>query len=92
MSNDPRRLGDVLNAGALAELGREAERRRTATAEIRALLPPAEAAHLVSATRNETGELVLVMDSPVWAARARYTLASWTDGPVRIRVLPRGAV
>jgi hypothetical protein len=91
MSKDPRRLGDVLQSGALADLGREAERRRTATVEIRALLPAEEASHLVSASRNAAGELVLVMDSPAWAARVRYAVANWQGGPVRIRVLPRGS-
>jgi hypothetical protein len=90
MSDEPRRLSELLNAGSLARLAREAERRRTTTAEIRRLLPADEAAHLVSASTNEAGELVLVMDSPSWAARARFCAASLPQQPVRIKVLPRG--
>lgn len=90
MSDEPRPLSELLNVGALARLAREAERRRTTTAEIRGLLPPEEASHLVSASTDEAGELVLVMDSPSWAARARYCVHDLPIQPVRIRVLPRG--
>ena len=90
MGNEPRKLGDVMTAGALAELTREAERRRLMTAEIRGKLPAAEAEHLVSASINSAGELVLVMDAPTWAARVRYCVADLTDCPVRIQVAPRG--
>jgi hypothetical protein len=74
----------------LADLVREAKRRRLATAEIRRLLPPDEATHLVSASTNEAGELVLVMDSPSWAARLRYCVAVLPTDRVKIRVIPRG--
>lgn len=90
MSDEPRHLSELLNAGGLARLKREAERRRATTTEIRRLLPPEEGAHLVSASTNEAGELVLVMDSPSWAARARYCVDGLPIQPVRIRVLPRG--
>ncbi len=60
------------------------------TAEIRRLLPTEEAEHLVSASTSETGELVLVMDTPNWAARMRYCLGGLPTANVRIRVLPRG--
>jgi len=90
MSNEPRRLADLLTSGSLANLAREAERRRLATADIRKLLPPSEAEHLVSAATNDAGELVLVMDSPSWAARVRYRIASFPTQQVRIRVIPRG--
>ena len=72
MSNrDPRSLADCLADGPLGALAREAERRRLATEDIRKLLPADEATHLVSAATNDRGELVLVMDSPSWAARVR---------------------
>ncbi len=90
MSDEPRKLADVMGAGSLAELTREAERRRLATAEIRRLLPAAEAEHLVSAAINGAGELVLVMDTPSWAARVRYCTEGLPGQPVRIKVLPRG--
>jgi hypothetical protein len=90
MPNDPRSLAELLKLGALGELGREAERRRESTAKIRTLLPTEEASHLVSATTNEAGELVLVMDSPSWAARVRYCAAALPSKRVIVRVLPRG--
>ncbi len=46
--------------------------------------------HLVNAATNEAGELVLVMDSPAWAARVRYCLGALPSKKVRIGVLPRG--
>ena len=73
-----------------AELKREAERRRQETAEIRRLLPPDEAAHLVNAATNAAGELVIMMDTPAWAARVRYCVGVLPNKRVRISVLPRG--
>jgi hypothetical protein len=90
LSNDPRSLAELLNSGSIGDLVREAERRRLATAEIRKLLPPDEATHLVSASTNAAGELVLVMDSPSWAARLRYCVAALPTDRVKIRVVPRG--
>lgn len=90
MPKEPRRLAELLTSGSLANLTREAERRRLETAEIRKLLPADEATHLVSATTNAAGELVLVMDSPSWAARIRYCLGNLPSTNVRIRVVPRG--
>jgi len=90
MGDEPRHLSKLLTQGPLARVLREAERRRLETARIRSLLPAEEAAHLVSASTNEAGEWVLVMDTPSWAARARYCVAALPSGPVRIRVLPRG--
>jgi hypothetical protein len=60
------------------------------TARIRALLPAEESMHLVSAITDESGELVLVMDSPGWAARVRYCVGSLPNPRVKIRVMPRG--
>ena len=90
MPNEPRPLSELLTSGSLAKLTREAERRRSETADIRTRLPADEGAHLVSAATNELGELVLVMDSPSWAARVRYCLGSLPNANVRIRVSPRG--
>jgi hypothetical protein len=74
----------------MARILREAERRRTETARVRNLLPAEEAAHVVSATTDDSGELVLVMDTPAWAARARYCVSALPFAAVKIRVLPRG--
>lgn len=90
MADEPKKLADVLATGSLAALQRESERRRLATIEIRKLLPAEEAAHLVSASTNSAGELVLVMDTPSWAARMRYCVTNLPNQRVRIRVLPRG--
>jgi hypothetical protein len=90
MNRDPRHMSELLKEGPLARLLREAERRRTETARVRKLLPTEEAAHVVSATTSESGELVLVMDTPAWAARARYAVSALPHARVKIRVLPRG--
>jgi hypothetical protein len=91
MSNhEPRRLAEHLANGPLGALAREADRRRLATEEIRKLLPADEAAHLVSAASNADGEIVVVMDSPSWAARVRYSIERLPSARVRIKVVPRG--
>jgi hypothetical protein len=88
VADAPKRLRELLEGGRLAELGEEAKRRREATAKIRSLLPAEEASHLVSAGTNEDGELILVVDTPAWAARMRYSVAR-LPGAVKIKVLPR---
>ena len=91
MSNrDPRSLADCLADGPLRALAREADRRRLATEDIRKLLPADEATHLVSAATDSDGALVLVMDSPSWAARVRYSIERLPSARVRIKVVPRG--
>ena len=90
MADAPRHLSEVVTAGPLARFTREAARRRMETTRIRALLPAEEGAHLLSATTNDTGQLVLVMDTPSWAARVRYCVSALPYTDVKIRVLPRG--
>jgi hypothetical protein len=90
MADEPRHLSELLKQGSLSQLMREAERRRTETVNIRRLLPAEEGSHLVSAAKNELGELVLVMDSPSWAARIRYCVGVLPTARIRIKVLPRG--
>lgn len=92
MSTDgdsPRKLADILSTGALGRLGSEARERRAKTERIRAQLPPDEAEHLLSATTGEAGELILVMDSALWAARVRYRAAELGVERLRVRVLPQ---
>lgn len=89
-TDDPQSLANLLKSGRLAALSQELERRRKATVEIRALLPSEEASHVVSAVTQSDGEIVLVMDSPAWAARARYCVAELKTHKVRVKVLPRG--
>ena len=90
MTDAPRHLSELLAGGPLRRLLREADRRRMETDQVRKLLPADEATHLVSAATNESGELVLVMDTPAWAARVRYSVGALGRPDVRIRVLPRG--
>lgn len=87
---DLRSLAELLQSGQLAGLQREAGRRRGLAAEVRAVLPAEEAEHLVAASLGPDGQLVLVMDSPAWAARVRYSTAGLPYERVRIRVLPQG--
>jgi hypothetical protein len=90
MSDEPRHLSELLDTGPLARILREADRRRMETVQVRGLLPAEESAHVVSASTNAAGELVIVMDTPSWAARVRYCVASLPNPTVKIRVLPRG--
>jgi hypothetical protein len=90
MADTPRHLSELLSQGPIGRVLREAERRRMETGRVRKLLPPDEATHLVSAATNEHGELVLVMDTPAWAARVRYCIGALGNAEVKIRVLPRG--
>lgn len=90
VKRDARHLSELVADGPLARLVREAERRRLETARVRGLLPAEESAHVVSATTDEAGDLVLVMDTPAWAARVRYCTGALPHARVKIRVLPRG--
>lgn len=89
MTDEPKHLSELLATGSIRKLQREAERRRTETVAIRALLPAEEGSHLVSAATNELGELVLVMDTPSWAARMRFCLGSLPTQRVKIKVSPQ---
>ncbi len=61
------------------------------TVEVRKpVAAPTKRAHLVSAATNEAGELVLVMDTPSWAARVRYCVHKLPTANIRIKVQPRG--
>ncbi len=69
----PTSLAELLRRSErLRGLRAQAEERRRLTGQIRALLPAAEAAHLLAAYVSRSAELVLVLDSPAWAARVRY--------------------
>ena len=69
----PTSLADLLQGSqALKRLKGQAEARRRLTEQVRKLLPRPEAEHLLGAHVNRAGELVLVADSPAWAARMRY--------------------
>lgn len=87
-SEAPKSLGDLLSGGRLAALGAEARRRRNLTEQIRTLLPPDVAPHLVTASTLSTGELVLTMDASVWAARVRYLAEQLGAERVKVKVQP----
>ena len=93
----PRSLGDLLDGSQqLKRLRAEVVKRRELTERIRGILPAGEALHLLTAHINSLGELVLVLDSPAWAARAHYSQESLKRGlrplginRVRIQSRPR---
>ena len=85
----PLSLLELLETGSLANLAAEAHRREKLTAQIRALLPVEEAAHLVTASLTENGELLLMMDSSAWAARVRYRADELSAAKLNVRVLPQ---
>ncbi|WP_428100938.1 DciA family protein [Candidatus Rariloculus sp.] len=87
--NRPRSLAELLNSGGIERLAREARRRRALAAEIRALLPAEEALHLVSADVDDTGCLILGMDSAAWAARVRYGKLELAGRRLKVKVVPR---
>lgn len=84
----PRRLADLLASGRLGHLTREAKGRRGLTDRIRTLLPADQAKHLISASTNDAGELILLMDASVWAARVRYSAKQLGVHRIRVKVLP----
>lgn len=90
-ANRPRSFAELLNSGAIERLAREVRRRRTLAAQIRSLLPDEEAAHLVSADFDETGHLVVGMDSAAWASRIRYANPELAGHRVKVKVVPRDA-
>ncbi len=89
-ANGPHSLAELLKSGNLADLAAEARRRESLTTRIRALLAEDEAAHLVAASINAAGELLLMMDSSVWAARVRSRAPDLGAERLRVRVLPQG--
>jgi hypothetical protein len=88
-SKRPHSLAELLGTGTLADLATEARRREGLTERIRALLPADEAAHLIAASLTQAGELLLMMDSSVWAARVRYRAEELGAERLRVRVLPQ---
>ena len=84
----PKSLAELLQSGGIAKLQREAAARRDFTADLKRLLPPEEASHLVAASTDAAGRLVLSMDSAAWAARVRYRARELGRENVRVRVVP----
>ncbi|MEE3197175.1 MAG: DciA family protein [Pseudomonadota bacterium] len=84
----PRCLADLLADGQLGTLAHEARSRHEITEKIRSLLPVDQAKHLISASVNDSGDLVLLMDSSAWAARARYSARQLGVNRLKVKVLP----
>lgn len=84
-------LAELLNSGSLGKLAAESRRLQDLADSVRERLPDEEAAHLVAASTDDEGRLVLVMDASVWAARVRYMARELGEDRIRVRVLPRGA-
>jgi len=88
----PRSVAELLKTGGISKLKAEAAERRELADQVRSVLPADEAEHVVSARLDESGRLVVGMDTAAWAARLRYSLPELLGKPVRVRVtVPPGA-
>ena len=87
--NRPRSLAELLNSGDIQRLWAQAKQRAEFTAEIKALLPAEEAHHLVSASTDDRGRLILAMDSAALAARVRFRTQEFAGQQLRVKVIPR---
>lgn len=58
--------------GPLEQLLRRAQMADRLTARLKAALAPDMACHLQAANMRTDGQLVVIADSPAWAARLRY--------------------
>lgn len=69
----PRKLSNILagKGGDLAKLLHRAEEIAGLTDTVRGILPKNVAAHVVSASLRDE-RMIILADSPVWAARLRY--------------------
>jgi hypothetical protein len=81
----------LLQSGDIGKLLSQAAERRRLAAEVRALLPAEEALHVVSASTDAAGRLVVGVDSAAWAARVRYRVRELGRDAVDVRVVPKGS-
>ena len=88
-ANRLKSLADLLQSGDIEELAREARERRELAAKVRDLLPAEEACHLVSADTDDSGRLILGMDSAAWAARVRYRTQEFAGRRLKVKVVPK---
>jgi hypothetical protein len=84
----PKPIAELLKKGQLEKLAMKAERQRSLTDRIRSMLPSEEADHLINVNIDEEGELVLVMDTPAWAARVRYRAKTLGRDRITVKVIP----
>ncbi len=91
-TKSPKSIAELFKNGQLEKLALEAERQRNLTGHIRKMLPSEEADHLVNVSIDEEGELILVMDSPAWAARVRYRAKTLGRDRITVKVVPYSGV
>lgn len=84
----PKPIAELFKKGQLEKLAMEAERQRSLTDRIRSMLPSEEADHLINVSIDEEDELVLVMDTPAWAARVRYSAKNLGRDRITVKVIP----
>jgi hypothetical protein len=89
-ASGPRSLNELLQSGGISRIRTEAEGRRALTARVRAALPESDSAHVVSASLDRDGCLVVGMDSAAWAARLRYEHDRLLGLELRVRVVTPG--
>ncbi|MGD8340029.1 MAG: DciA family protein [Gammaproteobacteria bacterium] len=68
----------------------EAAERRELADRVRAALSEQEAEHVVGAHIDDSGTLVLGMDSAAWAARVRYSTQALLGRKIKVRVAVPG--
>ncbi len=85
-------IAKLFKNGQLEKLALEAERQRNLTNRIRKMLPPEEADHLVNVSIDKEGKLILVMDSPAWAARIRYREKTLGYDHIKVKVVPDSGI
>jgi hypothetical protein len=83
-------VADLLQTGDIAKLLSQAAERRRLVIEVKASLPADEAEHIVSASTDAEGRLMIGVDSAVWAARVRYRVRELGTDDVQVRVVPKG--
>ncbi|MFL2538566.1 MAG: DciA family protein [Candidatus Rariloculaceae bacterium] len=91
-TKSPKSIAELFKNGQLEKLALEAERQRNLTDRIRKMLPSEEADHLVNVSIDKENELILVMDSPAWAARARYHAKTLGHEHIKVKVVPYSGI
>ena len=83
-------MADLLHSGDIGRLLSQTAERRRLVAEVKASLPADLAEHVVSASADARGKLVVGVDSAAWAARVRYRVRELGRDEVQVRVVPKG--
>tara|TARA_B100001142_G_scaffold224332_1_gene222460 strand:- start:177 stop:458 length:282 start_codon:yes stop_codon:yes gene_type:complete len=91
-TKSPKSIAELFKNGQLEKLALEAESQRNLTDRIRKMLPSEEAIHLVNVSTDKEGELILVMDSPAWAARVRYHAKILDRDHITVKVVPYSGI